>query len=448
LLIIGSIGLNYYLGRKLAESGNVWLLRFGVGLNLASIGYFKYANFFIATTAGLLGHEFTHLRILLPLGISFYTFQQIAYLVDAYKTRSCEKDPVHYALFVTFFPQLIAGPIVHHSELIPQLKKVKSLSPRADAVYTGLTIFLLGLFKKVVVADGLSPYVRAVFSFADGGGSVSFFEAWGAVMAYTLQIYYDFSGYSDMAVGMAAILNIRLPLNFFSPYRQTNIIDFWRCWHMTLSRFLRDYVYIPLGGSRVGSSARRYTNLMITMLIGGLWHGAGWNFVIWGGLHGFYLLVNHAWRGLPIPQLDGKFPNAFAKGGSWLITFLAVSLAWVFFRAETLEGASAILQGMTGSSGFVLPKQIGDLIPILQQIPNIQFPGTVPLLGGGTLMGFVEQTGFILLFLGIAVLGVIFINSVVVAAPCCWHLLLPSRYSGSFSARPLLNLSTFSSNAS
>ncbi|MDF3130410.1 MBOAT family protein [Kiritimatiellaeota bacterium B1221] len=405
ILILGSIIVNYLLGQRLASGGNVWLLRLGVGLNLAAIGYFKYANFFMGTLSDLAGKEYTPLRILLPLGISFYTFQQVAYLVDAYRTRTCERHPVHYALFVTFFPQLIAGPIVHHSELIPQLKDAKRFVPNSSAIYTGLTLFLLGLFKKVVVADGFSPYVSAVFNHADAGGTVSFFEAWGAVLSYTLQIYYDFSGYSDMAVGMAAILNIRLPINFFSPYRQTSIIDFWRCWHMTLSRFLKDYVYIPLGGSRVGSLGRRYTNLMITMLVGGLWHGAGWTFVIWGGLHGFYLLVNHSWRRLPFHKPSSFVGRSTAGFLSWGLTFLSVSLAWVFFRAGTLKGASSILKGMGGASGFVLPKQIGDIIPGIQNLPGIQFPGTVPLLGGGTLMGLVEQVAFILLFLGVAVLG-------------------------------------------
>ena len=330
----------------------------GLMLNLGVLAYFKYAGFFIGNINALTGSSVDLGRIVLPLAISFFTFQQIAYLVDAYKGITQEYRFSHYALFVTFFPQLIAGPIVHHKEMLPQFMSRDTLRPKLDNVSIGLSIFFMGLFKKAVLADGVAPYGSSVFDAAAAGETLSLFEAWGGALAYTMQLYFDFSGYSDMAIGGARLFGIRLPLNFHSPYKATSIIEFWRRWHMTLSRFLRDYLYIPLGGSRHGK-ARRYFNLMVTMFLGGLWHGAGWTFVVWGGLHGLYLVVNHAWH--RFRQILGRTGTESSRAGklvAWLITFMAVVTGWVFFRATDFHSAITILEGMAGMNGVALPNAV------------------------------------------------------------------------------------------
>ena len=349
LLLLGaSVVGNFAMGTLLARRPTKALLAVGVVFNLGLIAYFKYAGFLI----GIFG-DFSAGDIVLPLAISFFTFQQIAYLVDVYQGKVRETNFFHYCLFVTFFPQLIAGPIVHHSEVIPQFKSENALRTNTTDLLVGLAIFVIGLYKKVVIADGVAVWSDSVF---DASIAPSLFEAWGGVLAYTFQIYFDFSGYSDMAIGLARIFGIRLPMNFDSPYKAANIVDFWRRWHMTLSRFLRNYLYIPLGGSRKGL-ARRYVNLMATMLLGGLWHGAAWTFVFWGGLHGAYLIVNHAWRGLMRGLgRDPENPTVLGRGLSRLATFLAVVVAWTFFRAETWERAFSILAGMVGLNGAVLPR--------------------------------------------------------------------------------------------
>ncbi|MEO1201636.1 MAG: MBOAT family protein [Pseudomonadota bacterium] len=368
LLLIGtSIVVNYLLGLRLdpnvthadpaqeyAPRRSRLTLWLGIAFNLGLLGYFKYMNFFADTAAALLGASFTLERIVLPLAISFFTFQQITYLVDTSRGLAKKYSFLHYALFVTFFPQLIAGPVVHHSEMMPQFMRNDLCRFRFRNAAIGLTIFILGLFKKVVVADGIAVYGTPVFDAASAGATLTFFEAWGGALAYTFQLYFDFSGYSDMAIGLARLFGIRLPLNFNSPYKATNIVEFWRRWHMTLSRFLRDYLYIPLGGNRKGP-LRRQTNLMTTMLLGGLWHGAGWTFVAWGGLHGLYLVVNHFWHGAK-RRVFGEHTFGFA--GCWggrLLTFLVVIIGWVFFRADSFEAATRILEGMTGLNGFLLP---------------------------------------------------------------------------------------------
>ena len=270
----------------------------GLALNLTVLGYFKYANFFLETVAPLAGRRLQLHEIALPLGISFFTFQKIALLVDCHAGKVRRLDPLGYVLFVSFFPQLIAGPIVHHSEVMPQF----AARPRITAplIAQAMALFTIGLAKKVLLADNLAPLVRPAFGAAAAGHVPDLTQAWFSALAYTLQLYFDFSGYSDMAIGAALLFGVRLPLNFASPYKSTSIIEFWRRWHMTLSRFLRDYLYIPLGGNRRGPS-RRYVNLFLTMLLGGLWHGAGWTFVAWGALHGAYLAVNHAWTALRGP---------------------------------------------------------------------------------------------------------------------------------------------------
>ena len=330
----------------------------GVIFNLGILAYFKYAGFIVDNINLASGSSFSLGDIALPLAISFFTFQQIAYLVDASKGITQEYSFSHYALFVTFFPQLIAGPIVHHKEMLPQFMQRKTLKPHLENIAVGLTIFFIGLFKKAVLADGVAQYASPVFDAAAGGATLTFFEAWGGALAYTMQLYFDFSGYSDMAIGAARLFGIRLPLNFHSPYKATSIIEFWRRWHMTLSRFLRDYLYIPMGGSRC-SKTRRYINLFLTMLLGGLWHGAGWTFVAWGVLHGCYLVVNHAWHWLC--EVTGKghimatIPGKFV---AWLITFIAVIVGWVFFRAADFDSAMIILNGMAGNNGVALPNGI------------------------------------------------------------------------------------------
>jgi alginate O-acetyltransferase complex protein AlgI len=353
VLIIGSTGFNYAMARLLARRRSRGLMWMGVGIDLLSIAYFKYAGFMLENLNAVSGANWDIGQILLPLGISFFTFQQISYLVDVYRGDEPEKDFLHYALFVTFFPQLIAGPIVHHSEILPQFRRFAGRGPLNRRLTIGMTIFFVGLFKKVVIADGLAFWASPVFAAADSGLSVGALEAWCGTFAYTFQLYFDFSGYSDMAIGLGALFGIRLPINFNSPYRSHSMIEFWRGWHMTLSRFLRDYVYIPLGGNRKGPNLR-YLNLMLTMLIGGLWHGAGWNFLLWGGMHGVFLVANHlfrAWRGGP-GAAEPVYRNAMAKHLCWAITLLAVAIAWVPFRAETSEGAAAILQALVGVSGF------------------------------------------------------------------------------------------------
>lgn len=360
LLILVSILFNFGIGINLASSGhgrNVkLLLALGIASNLALLGYFKYANFFVDNINFLFEIDFHLATIILPLAISFFTFQQVAYLVDAYRGETREHDFLQYCLFVTFFPQLIAGPIVHHKEMLPQFGNTDAAKFNYENLAIGVTIFSIGLAKKVIIADTFAIYATPVFDSSAAGVSINFLEAWGGALAYTFQLYFDFSGYSDMAIGLARMFGIKLPLNFHSPYKAVNIIDFWRRWHITLSRFLRDYVYIALGGNRKGRM-RRYTNLLITMLLGGLWHGAGWTFVLWGALHGIYLIINHGFHAIR-RALGHDLNNTTAAGRtlSTLITFIAVTIGWVFFRAADIPTAINILNGMAGLNGFLLPE--------------------------------------------------------------------------------------------
>jgi len=347
---------NYAIGATLSRGAGRRraLLVTGVTGNLLLLGYFKYANFFVDNLNLLTGTDFQIEKILLPLAISFFTFQQIAYLVDAHRGETREYNFMHYCLFVTFFPQLIAGPIVHHREMLPQFAHPATYRFHHEHFSIGLSIFIIGLFKKVVLADNLSQFATPVFSAAANGTVLTLFEAWTGALAYPFQLYFDFSGYSDMAIGLARLFGIRLPLNFYSPYQATSIIDFWRRWHMTLSRFLRDYLYIPLGGNRKGP-ARRYLNLMLTMLLGGLWHGAGWTFVIWGALHGFYLFINHTWRRLLQRLALGRWETFRGyRLVAGIVTFLAVTTGWVFFRAADTATALQILKAMVGGHGLDL----------------------------------------------------------------------------------------------
>jgi D-alanyl-lipoteichoic acid acyltransferase DltB (MBOAT superfamily) len=345
LLLLGSILVNYTIGIAVERRrDDRRALTLGVALNLGLLCLCKYLDFLIGTANALLATDWAFANLVLPLAISFFTFQQIAYLVDLHRGTASTPTLLEYLLFVCLFPHLIAGPIVHHSELIPQFRRPEFGRLTAAGLLTGLTWFAIGLAKKVLIADSLTPVTGTAFGIAASGGQPSLLEAWSGALAFAFQIYFDFSGYSDMAIGLGLMFGFVLPLNFNAPYRAESIIEFWRRWHMTLSRFLRDYLYIPLGGNRHGS-ARRYANLMITMLLGGLWHGANWTFAVWGGLHGIYLAINHLWcaAGLRLPRAAG-----------WLLTFVAVCFAWTFFRAENFAAAWRMVEGMAGGNGIVL----------------------------------------------------------------------------------------------
>lgn len=357
-LILFSIAFNFLVSQLLSQDGRGRMaLIIGVTVNLCTLGYFKYANFFVDNINVVFDVGWNVETIFLPLAISFFTFQQISYLVDTYRGQTSEHSFLHYALFVCFFPQLIAGPIVHHKEILPQFVDRTVMRLKSSNVAVGLSIFAIGLFKKTVLADSMSVYVSPVYDTTEGAQSVDFFRAWASSLAYTLQLYFDFSGYSDMAIGAARIFGVRLPVNFFSPLKSTSIVDFWRRWHITLSRFLRDYLYISMGGNRVGV-VRRYLNLFLTMLLGGLWHGAGWPFVIWGAMHGSYLIVNHGWRNL-LSRLGLTFADSRAYLLlCWLLTFTAWVFSLVFFRAPTLEQGVHVTRAMLGLSGFEIPAGI------------------------------------------------------------------------------------------
>jgi len=355
-LLVVSICVNYWFGLRVTPAAGIsdrsrrWSLYAGLILDLGCLGYFKYANFFV-DNLNLALHaasvaEVTALNVVLPLGISFFTFTQIAFLVDCYQGKVRERNFIHYLLFVSYFPHLIAGPVLHHRQMMPQFRDRKTYRLQESHILIGLCFVTAGLFKKVLLADEFSQYASPIFNAARDGAQLTPMVAWTGALAYTLQIYFDFSGYTDMAIGLSRMLGITLPVNFNSPYKSRSIIDFWRRWHITLSQFLRDYLYFPLGGNQRGA-ARRYLNLMLTMLLGGLWHGAGWTFIAWGGLHGVYLLVNHGWRS-SVPARwhpSGLLVTAGTFLGS-LLTFAAVVVAWVFFRSTTFDGAMRMLQGM------------------------------------------------------------------------------------------------------
>jgi alginate O-acetyltransferase complex protein AlgI len=353
-LLLGSITVNYVAGFLIGKDRRPVvrrrLLVGAIGANLLLLAYFKYANFFVSNLAMISGVPIDPLGVILPIGISFFTFTQIAFLVDTYQGKVKEYKFGHYLLFVTYFPHLIAGPVLHHKEMMPQFAERQTYVPSTSNFAVGFSIFAIGLAKKVLIADNIAPLANPVF---EAGANPALLEAWFGAIAYTLQLYFDFSGYSDMAIGLSRMFGVTLPLNFDSPYKAASIIDFWRRWHMTLSRFLRDYLYIPLGGNRNGALPR-YGNLMVTMLLGGLWHGAGWTFVFWGALHGVYLVVNRLWRyvrsamGLGDYGLIGRF---------WchLLTLLSVVVAWVFFRSPDLSTALDVLAGMAGQNGISLP---------------------------------------------------------------------------------------------
>lgn len=373
-ILMSSILVNFLLGKCLQRaSPNKIILVSGVLFNLLIISIFKYGGFFMTSIGlGSVWHGLD-ISIALPLAISFYTFQQITYLVDSYKGKIQQSSALDYILYVTFFPQLIAGPIVHHSDVMAQFKDLaKRYDYRVGAC--GFILFALGLSKKVLFADAAAEISSPVFDAAHLSMLITAEAGWSAALGYTLQLYFDFSGYSDMAIGLGLIFNIVLPTNFNSPYKAKNISDFWRRWHITLSNFLRDYLYIPLGGNRKGSFIR-YRNLLITMLLGGLWHGAGLAFMAWGLWHGLLLCMHQLWSRSAIGQATG-FATTIIRVAAWPLTMLVVIIGWVLFKAENFGVALIILEAM-----FVKPFE--------SDIRGYSFYDDYPIIGGLTLKWFI-----------------------------------------------------------
>jgi alginate O-acetyltransferase complex protein AlgI len=403
-LLIGSIGFNFCAGRYIANQVNCvtssahgrarLALIASITINLTALAYFKYASFLATNANAILSTAISFGEVVLPLGISFFTFTQIAYLVDTFQRKANETSPVHYMLFVTYFPHLIAGPVLHHSEMMPQFKRESTYRINLESLASGASLFLIGLAKKTVLADSLGSFADPVFDAASKGLPLSLIDSWFGALSYTFQLYFDFSGYSDMAIGTSMLFGIKLPINFSSPYQASSIIEFWKRWHITLSAFLRDYLYIPLGGNKKGS-VRRFLNLIITMTLGGLWHGASWNFVVWGALHGTFLILNHAWNAAFRHQDSVQIPSAGRRSLGILLTFLCVVICWVMFRADTLAAARAIYEAMLGMHGVVLVEQVVELLPALRAYVTVA--GKMTTLGNGTVMGIVEQAGLIII---------------------------------------------------
>ncbi len=347
LIICGSIAVNYLISQMMIRSGQEYLRRFslilGICGNVAVIFYFKYFNFFLENVNSVFGKSFELRNIVLPLGISFFTFQQISYLVDSYRGETKGYSFDEYALFVSFFPQLIAGPIVLHNEMIPQFRQKEKRRFIPKNFSKGMYIFSLGLFKKVIIADTFGKAVSYGFGTID---TLSSMEALITSLSYTFQLYFDFSGYCDMAIGIGHMFNIELPQNFNSPYKSASITEFWDRWHMSLTRFLKTYIYIPLGGNRKGK-IRTYINIMVVYLVSGIWHGANWTFILWGVLHGFLSCLNRL------------FHKSWEKLGNitqWALTFLTVNILWVFFRADNIQSAIAFIKQMFTLSSFKIHK--------------------------------------------------------------------------------------------
>ena len=414
LLLLLSIAMNYAGYRGIIhfkETKRQQAAKITAGIviaaDLLSIIYFKYFNFAVSNITALFNIPFTPYNIFLPLGISFFTFQSIAFISDALTQEESKKCTLlEFAAFISFFPQLIAGPIVHANDLIPQFRTPEKLKFSPSNMADGFSIFFIGLAKKILIADMLSPYANQIFEAAQNGETISFFVALYGMLAYSLQLYFDFSGYSDMAYGLALLIGIKLPVNFNSPYKSHSLIEFWSRCHITLSRFLRDYVYIPFGGNRLGTF-KRFRNLLLTMLIGGIWHGAGWTFLVWGGIHGIGLIINHLWKILSekFHVLQKVKKTFFWSFSSSCITLIFVFLAWILFRSENWKGVSMMFRGLSGSNGAVLPAQILNLLPDFAG-RFIAGTGSVKLLSNGSIMGFVCETFLIFGSLLLAIFGV------------------------------------------
>lgn len=382
-LILASILVNYAVGTALSNGRlRPWLRRnvlgLGVVANLALLGYYKYTDFFIANLNAVVGFDIPFIKIVLPLGISFFTFTQIAFLVDAYRRSVQEYSLLNYMLFVTFFPHLLAGPILHHKEMMPQFDRTRNKILNPHNVAAGLFLLTIGLGKKVVLADYFALTASRGFDFDTTLSALGFIDAWVTSLSYTLQLYFDFSGYTDMALGISFMFNIKLPFNFNSPYQALNIQDFWRRWHMTLSRFLRDYLYISLGGNRI-SQSRTYANLFMTFLLGGLWHGAGWTFILWGALHGGAIVLHRYWQ---------TFKIGMPRWLAMLITFNFINVTWVFFRADSLHDAMRVVKGMAGVSGVYLPDLFSEKLSFLKNY-NFSFGPWMSVHQGSEMGSFI-----------------------------------------------------------
>lgn len=356
-LLLGLMTINYGLGSWIerASRGRRAILITGIVINLGALSYFKYTNFFLGTVDGVLGTSLNPAPIILPLAISFFTFQKIAYLVDTYRGEVRSKGFVYYAFFVTFFPQLIAGPIVHYKEMVPQLLKNYRAHPQAANIAIGLTIFVVGLFKKVVLADGIAAQANPIFHQAASGQPVEFFLAWTGGLSYSLQLYFDFSGYSDMATGLARLVGLKLPINFNSPYKSASMAELWRRWHISLMRFMREYLFIPLGGNRV-SPSRAYFNLFIVMFLCGVWHGSGWTFLVFGAFHGLVMMVHRAWTQLRDATGTNGHYAWWDNGVARVLTLMTWAVGLTLFRSADLDAAGNIIGGMFGLHGANLPQ--------------------------------------------------------------------------------------------
>ena len=359
-LLLGSVLFNFLIHKKIKDPR---FLITGLIINISVLLFFKYTNFFIDNLSLIVDKKSTNYQITLPLAISFFTFQQIAFIIDSYKNKTSKFSLHEYMLFITFFPQLIAGPIVRFHQFMPQLKSNK-LNISLENISIGTVIFSIGLFKKIVLADQLGIVSDNVFSHSNQH-TLSFFESWGGLLAFTFQIYFDFSGYSDMAIGLGQMFGIKLPLNFNSPYKSKSIIDFWRRWHISLSSFLKEYIYIPLGGNRKGIFFK-YINILIVMIIGGIWHGAGWNFILWGLSHGILLVINHE---INRNNLKAPLPTLVRQ----IITFFLIAINWVLFRSENLLSVKNFYSGMIGQNGFYLDHRLEKFLPFTSSI--ITFEG-------------------------------------------------------------------------
>ena len=371
-ILLGSVFVNFAACRWIIAVRGVKnfsplrRLTAGIAFNLGLLGFFKYVNFFIGTINDVAGRNLPPLDIILPIGISFFTFTQIAVLVDAYRGKIREIGLLQYCLFASYFPYIVAGPILRQEEMLPQFSGAGRRTgekffapPRADDFAVGIAIFVFGLAKKLLIADNLAAAMNPVFA----GGEPQLLQAWLGMLAYTFQLYFDFSGYSDMAIGVSRLFGFTIPINFNSPYKAVSVSDFWQRWHISLSQFLKNYLYIPLGGNRHGQ-LNRYRNLVLTMLLGGLWHGANWTFVVWGGLHGMYLCVQHGWQTMQKgkeKQLASPFGAASRLLACRVLTFIAVMVAWCFFRAPDISSALAVLSGMVGLNGISMVKEIDGL---------------------------------------------------------------------------------------
>jgi len=380
LLLLASIAFNFVFGERIrratTERAASRQLAFAVSANLLALAYFKYSGFLVSATSYAMGLTLRFHPPELPLGISFFTFTQIAYLVDTRRTRTTSTDFASYWLFVTYFPHLIAGPVLHHAQFMPQFKRRRAFTITSTSLAVGISLLAIGLAKKTLLADPLGIYASAVFDDAATGARPLLVESWIGALCYSFQLYFDFSGYSDMALGISRTINLRLPANFLSPYKATSIIDFWRRWHVSLSSFLRNYLYIPLGGNRKGRW-RTKLNMFVTMLLGGMWHGAGWTYILWGGFHGALLVFNHAWRNL-VGQTDNRKgrPTLGLRLCGGLLTFLLVMIGWVLFRSADITTAARVLGGLVGLNGISLPPSAAAYIPsTLDQVVRPAYEG-------------------------------------------------------------------------